>query len=270
MERRKIPRSGEEVPVIGLGTWRTFDVASDRARKPLGEVLERFSSAGGRLIDTSPMYGKAEEVIGELKDRVKQPFLATKVWTQGREAGIEQMKRSMRRLRATQIDLIQIHNLVDWRTHLQTLRQWKDAGRIRYLGITHYQNGAFPQLAEIMTNEEIDFVQLPLSAGMPDAEERMLPLAQSRRIAVIVNRPFEGGALLHDVRRKPVPPWAADFGSKSWSELFLRYIVSHPAVTCVIPATSNVDHLAENMRAGEGRMPSTKERASLRKLLSGK
>ena len=137
MQSRRIPKTGEELPVIGLGTWKTFDVASERGRRPLIEVLDRFSAAGGRLIDTSPMYGKAEEVVGELKSHVRQPFLATKVWTRGREAGIEQMKRSTRRLRATEIDLMQIHNLVDWQTHLQTLREWKRSGRIRYLGITH-------------------------------------------------------------------------------------------------------------------------------------
>jgi len=268
MQHRKIPKSGEEIPVIGLGTWRTFDVASERGRIPLGKVLDHFSTAGGRVIDTSPMYGKAEEAIGELQSHVKKPFIATKVWTRGREAGIEQMKRSMRFLRVTQIDLLQIHNLVDWHTHLQTLRNWKSAEKVRYIGVTHYQTAAFPQLAEIMQTEDIDFVQLPLSIELPDAEQRLLPLAQSKRIAVIVNRPFEEGALLRKVRSKPLPPWAADFESKSWSELFLRYIVSHPAVTCVIPATGNVEHLAENMRAGEGRMLSMEERTRLRKLVT--
>ena len=269
MEQRKIPKTNEDLPVIGLGTWRTFDVASDRARRPLAEVARRFSELGGRAIDTSPMYGKAEEVVGELKTHVKEPFIATKVWTRGREAGIEQMKRSMRFLRATQIDLIQIHNLVDWRTHLLTLRNWKSNGLIRYIGVTHYQTAAFPQLAQIMSDEDIDFVQLPMSVELPEAEQRLLPLAQSRRIAVIVNRPFEEGALLRRVRSKPFPAWAAEFDSRSWSELFLRYIVSHPAVTCVIPATRSVEHIEENMRAGEGRMLSIAERTALRKRLSG-
>jgi len=257
----------EQLPVIGLGTWKTFDVASDRARRPLAEVARRFSELGGRVIDTSPMYGKAEEVVGELKSNVKEPFIATKVWTRGREAGIEQMKRSMRLLRATQIDLIQVHNLVDWRTHLLTLRNWKANGLVRYIGITHYQTGAFPQLAQIMSEEDIDFVQLPMSVEVPDAEERLLPLAKSRGIAVIVNRPFEAGRLLRRVARKPLPAWAAEFDCKSWSELFLRWIVSHPAVTCVIPATSSIEHLEQNMRAGEGRRLSMPERARLRKLL---
>ncbi|HEY8132757.1 MAG TPA: aldo/keto reductase [Thermoanaerobaculia bacterium] len=267
MHLRKIPRSGEELSVIGLGTWKTFDIASERGRRPLIEVVERFSAAGGRVIDTSAMYGRAEEVVGELKAHARQPFLATKVWTRGREAGIEQMKRSMRRLRATQIDLMQIHNLVDWRTHLVTLRQWKGEGHIRYLGVTHYQPGAFPQLAEIMQSEKIDFVQLPLSVAVTQAEEKLLPLAQSKGIAVLVNRPFESGSLLRDVRRKPLPPWAAEFDCRSWSEIFLRYVVSHPAVTCVIPATSNPQHLGENMRAGEGRILSMQERSRLRTLV---
>jgi diketogulonate reductase-like aldo/keto reductase len=269
MQSREIPKSKEQLPVIGMGTWRTFDIGSDRARKPLIDVVRRFSEFGGRLIDTSPMYGKAEEVVGEMRSHVKEPFIATKVWTRGREAGIEQMKRSKTLMRATQIDLIQIHNLVDWQTHMVTLRNWKANGLIRYIGVTHYQTGAFAQLAEIMNSEEIDFVQLPMSAELPDAEQRLLPLAQAKGVAVIVNRPFEEGGLLRRVRSKPLPQWAGEFDSRSWSELFLRYIVSHPAVTCVIPATSSVQHLEENMRAGEGRMLSMNERQRLRKLLSG-
>jgi diketogulonate reductase-like aldo/keto reductase len=261
---RKIPTSGEELPVIGLGTWQTFS----RATPALVEVLRRFSAAGGRVIDTSPMYGDAERVVGELETNVAQPFLATKVWTRGRENGIDQMQQSRRLLRTTQIDLMQIHNLVDWQTHLRTLREWKAAGHIRYIGITHYQAGAFPQLAEIMRTESIDFVQLPMSIGLPDAERTLLPLAQSQGIAVIVNRPFEEGALLRAAKRKPLPPWAAEFDAQSWSELFLRYIVSHPAVTCVIPATGNPDHLSENLREGEGPMLTMEERVRLRKLLT--
>jgi diketogulonate reductase-like aldo/keto reductase len=253
MHTRKIPKSGEEIPVIGLGTWNT----NLRA-----ELFRRFSALGGRVIDTSPMYGKAEEAIGALLSHVERPWIATKVWTRGREAGIEQMKRSMKLLRVTQIDLMQVHNLVDWQAHLPTLRRWKSAGNIRYLGITHYQTGAFPQLAQIMESEDIDFVQLPLSIELPDAEERLLPLAAERGIAVIVNRPFEEGALMRRVRNKPVPA-----GFASWSELFLRYIVSHPAVTCVIPATSSVEHLEENMRAGEAPILSIKERAELRRVV---
>lgn len=249
MQFRSIPKSGEQLPVIGLGTWQTFDV---RNAKPLVAVLDRFVDAGGRLIDTSPMYGRAEEVAGEIRGD-RELFIATKVWTRAREAGIAQMQRSMKLLRATQIDLMQIHNLVDWRVHLETLRRWKDEGRIRYIGITHYHAGAFADLESIMRSEDIDFVQLPMSAALPDAEERLLPLAQDRGIAVIVNRPFEGGSLVSD------------------PELLLRYVVSHPAVTCAIPATSNPEHLIENMRAGDAPPLSTRERVELRKrLLSGR
>jgi diketogulonate reductase-like aldo/keto reductase len=262
MHQRPIPKSNEQLPIVGLGTWQTFDVGqSERDRAPLVEVLRRFASAGGRVIDSSPMYGRAEEVAGELMSNLPQPFVATKVWTRGRESGIAQMRRSAKRLHAQQIDLMQIHNLLDWRTHLRTLHAWKAEGRVRYIGITHYTTSAFGDLESIMRSEEIDFVQLPLSIALPDAEERLLPLAQSRGIAVIVNRPFEGGSLF---RRQPLPDWAREFDSQSWSELFLRYVASHPAVTCVIPATSNPDHMNENLRAGEGRILSGGERAKLR------
>jgi diketogulonate reductase-like aldo/keto reductase len=261
MIQRRIPKSGEELPVIGLGTWQTFDVR-DAEREPLIEVLARFTAAGGKVIDTSPMYGRAEEVAGGL--RPAEAFVATKVWTRGREHGIEQMRRSMQLLRADRIDLMQIHNLVDWRTHLATLRAWKTEGRVRYIGITHYTTSAFRDLESIMREEEIDFVQLPMSIGVPDAEERLLPLAGDRGIAVLVNRPFEEGALLRNVRRKLLPDWARQYDAESWSELLLRWIVSHPAVTCVIPATRNPEHMSENVRAGEGRVLSMKERRELR------
>src|SRR5437763_16815857 len=217
MHHRPIPSSGELLPIIGLGTWQTFDVAGP-ARAKLVPVVDRFTAGGGRVIDTSPMYGRAEEAVGELKP--PDAFLATKVWTQGREHGVEQMERSMRLLRATRLDLVQIHNLVDWRTHLATLRAWKDEGRVRYIGITHYKTGAFAQLERILRDETLDFVQLPYSVGIPDAETRLLPLARERGVAVLVNRPFEEGALTRQFRGR--------------SELLLRWIVSHPAVTCAI------------------------------------
>jgi len=259
-----------QLPLIGLGTWQTFDVATKPEKERLAEVLRRFGAAGGRLIDTSPMYGRAEAVAGELMSNLPDPFVATKVWTRGRQHGIEQMERSMALLRTPSIDLMQIHNLVDWRTHLETLRRWKDEGRIRFIGITHYHTGAFGDLESIMRAESIDFVQLPMSVELPDAEDRLLPLAQSRGIGVIVNRPFEGGTLFRDVRHEPLPEWAAEFDSTSWSELFLRYVVSHPAVTCAIPATGNLEHLEENMRAGKGRVLTGGERAKLRAYLRRK
>jgi diketogulonate reductase-like aldo/keto reductase len=268
MITRTIPSTGEELPVIGLGTWKTFDVGSgEHVRAPLAEVLRRFAAAGGRLIDTSPMYGKAERVVGELVDNVPKPFIATKVWTRGREHGIAQMKESSTLLRTPRIDLMQIHNLLDWRTHLSTLRAWKEEGRIRYIGITHYTSSAFADLESILRAEPLDFVQLPLSIELPDAEPRLLPLAQSRGVAVLVNRPFEGGSLFRSVQRKVLPEWAAEFRSESWSELFLRYVVSHPAVTCAIPATGDPEHVVQNLRAGDGRTLTTGERARLRELV---
>ncbi len=265
MLNRPIPKTGEPLPVIGLGTWQTFDVGTgERERRPLVEVLDVFAKAGGRVIDSSPMYGRAEGVAGDLKGHVPGAFLATKVWTQGRNDGIAQMNRSFELLRTERIDLMQVHNLVDWRTHLATLREWKRAGRIRYLGVTHYQTGAFPQLASIMTEEDIDFVQLPFSVTLPDAETRLLPLATDRGIAVLVNRPFEAGRLFRNARTRELPRWAAPFGA-SWAEVFLRWIVSHPAVTCVIPATHDPRHMAEDLRAGEGATMTQRERDDLRK-----
>jgi diketogulonate reductase-like aldo/keto reductase len=268
LQTRAIPSTGEQIPVIGLGTWQTFDVGTaESERVPLAAVLRAFSDAGGRLIDSSPMYGDAEAMVGELRGTVKSPFIATKVWTSGRDRGIQEMERSARLLRSEVIDLMQIHNLLDWKTHLQTLNEWKNEGRIRYTGITHYQPGAFSKLEKIMRARSVDFVQLPFSIELPDAEERLLPLAASRGMAVIVNRPFEGGALFRNVLYKPLPEWAAEFDCQSWGELFLRWVVSHPAVTCAIPATRRPEHLQENVRAGEGRMLTSAERIRLRKLV---
>jgi diketogulonate reductase-like aldo/keto reductase len=266
MLTRTIAKTAESIPVIGLGTWQTFDAGeSERERRPLIEVLRRFAAVGGTLIDSSPMYGRAEAVVGDLKDNVPGAFLATKVWTRGREAGIEQMKRSMQLLRVRQIDLMQIHNLVDWKTQLATLREWKRMGRIRYNGVSHYQTAAFPQLASIMESEDVDSVQLPYSITLPDAEKRLLPLAIDRGIAILVNRPFEAGAIFRSARSRPVPAWAAEFGCSSWAEIFLRWIISHPAVTCAIPATSNPLHVSENLQAGQGRVLTATERDELRR-----
>ena len=268
MLNRIIPKTEEPVPVIGLGTWQTFDVGnSDRERGPLIEVLRRFAAAGGKLIDSSPMYGKAEGVAGDLKENVPGVFLATKVWTRGRDQGVDQMRRSMDLLRSRKLDLMQVHNLLDWQTQLATMREWKRAGRIRYIGVTHYQTAAFPQLAGIMENEDIDFVQLPYSIALPDAEKKLLPLAQKKRIAVLVNRPFEAGDLFRNTKSKALPPWAGDFNCASWAEIFLRWIIAHEAVTCVIPATGNPLHVAENLRAGEGLL-TMKQRDELRRRLN--
>jgi aryl-alcohol dehydrogenase-like predicted oxidoreductase len=259
MLTRKIPRSGEAVPAIGLGTWQTFDVGADPAeRAPLAEVLRRFLAGGGTLIDSSPMYGRAEEVVGDLLARAKppaRPFLATKVWTRGREAGEAQLEASVRRMRARPLDLAQVHNLLDVETHLPTLRAWKAAGRIRYLGITHYTASAFDDLERLLRAGPVDFVQLPYSVATRGAEARLLPAAAETGTAVLVNRPFEEGELFRRVKGRPLPDWAAELGCTAWSQVFLKFILAHPAVTCVIPATSKPAHLDENLRAGHGPLP---------------
>jgi len=257
--RRPIPRSGESLPVIGIGTWQTFDVGGDQtARAPLREVLREFTRFGGSVIDSSPMYGSSEGVAGDLTAELKlrkQLFIATKVWTSGRDAGIRQMEQSFQRLRAERIDLMQVHNLVDWRTHLATLRRWKEQGKIRYIGVTHYTASAYDDLARVLESEEIDFVQLNYSVAEREAERRLLPLAADRRIAVLANRPFAGGPLFRKVRDKPLPPWAKEIGCATWAQFFLKFVISHPAITCAIPATSKVAHLTDNMQGGAGNIP---------------
>ncbi len=265
MLERSIPSSGEKLPVIGLGTWQTFDVGASAAeRAPLEEVLRSFVKLGGKLVDSSPMYGRAEAVLGELAAKLELPlFLATKIWTTGREAGIESMQRSLDLLRTKRLDLMQVHNLVDLPTHLPTLRAWKEEGKLRYLGITHYTAGSHAEVARVLANEPIDFVQINYSLMEREAEERVLPLAQERGVAVIINRPFGGGGLFPRVRAQPLPEWAAEFGCKSWAQFFLKWIVAHPAVTCAIPATSNPRHLADNMTAGTGPLPNEQMRARM-------
>lgn len=265
MITRPIPKSGELLPIIGLGTWQTFDVDDHDtpALEKLATVLRMLFDAGGKVIDSSPMYGRAEAVTGALVATMharERAFLATKVWTSGREAGVAQMRRSAELLRTRTIDLMQIHNLVDWPKQLATLRKMKEAGQVRYIGITHYTPSAFADLAGIVEREEIDFVQLPYSIDQREAEQRMLPLAAERRVAVLVNRPFGGGGLFRRVRGKTLPPWVAEFGCASWAQFFLKFIVSHPAVTCVIPATAEPSHLADDLEAGCSPMPAAAAR----------
>ncbi len=269
MITRPIPATGEAMPVIGLGTWQTFDVGSDAAaRQPLRQVLQLLIDAGGRMIDSSPMYGSAEAVTGDLLAQMgarPKTFLATKVWTTGRERGIEQMRRSAELLRTDVIDLMQIHNLVDWRTQLATLRQMKEEGRIRYIGITHYTSGALAELARILESEkDIDFVQLGYSIASRDAETRLLPVAEARRVAVIVNQPFEQGGLFRRVRGSALPAWAGEIGCTSWAQFFLKYILGHKAVTCVIPATADPNHMADDLAAGLGALPDDRQRQRMR------
>jgi aryl-alcohol dehydrogenase-like predicted oxidoreductase len=267
MLTRQIPTSGEVVPAIGLGTWQTFDVGRDAAKRAeLQEVLRTFLELGGRLVDSSPMYGSAEEVVGDLVGALgvrPELVIATKVWTSGRAEGIRQMEASMRKLRTETIDLMQVHNLVDVSTHLDTLQGWKHDGRVRYVGVTHYTASAHEAVAQIVATRPLDVVQINYSVGEREAERRLLPLAQERGVGVIVNRPFGGGGLLRRLRGRPLPAFAAELGCESWSELLLKFVVSHPAVTCVIPATSQATHLRENMKAGAGPLPDQELRAQI-------
>jgi len=271
MLTRKIPSTGEPIPAVGLGTWQTFDPPSLDAPSlgPLEQILQTFFDLGGRVVDSSPMYGKAEQVTGDLSTRLKindRLFIATKVWTRGKDAGVKQMESSFQKLgRANdggKLDLIQVHNLVDWQTHLATLRQWKEQGRVRYIGITTSVVSAFDQMARIMSSEPIDFVQLNYSLATRDAEQRLLPLARDKRIAVLVNRPFEEGALFSKVKGKELPEFARAFAG-SWAEAFLKFILANESVTSVIPATDKVTHLRDNMNAGSGRLPMAEERKKL-------
>jgi aryl-alcohol dehydrogenase-like predicted oxidoreductase len=271
--QRRILRTGESLPVLGLGTWQTFDAdKAEASRAPLREVLREFVRLGGGVVDSSPMYGQSETVVGDLAAELgvqKQLFLATKVWNRGRDASIRQMEESFRRLRAERIDLMQVHNLVDWRTHLVTLRRWKEQGKIRYIGVTHYTENAYDELARVVEAEELDFVQLNYSIAERQAERRLLPLATERRLAVLVNRPFAQGALFRKVRGKVLPPWAAEIGCASWAQVFLKFVISHPAVTCAIPATSKVQHLLDNLHAGQDPLPDAAMRERIARHVSG-
>ncbi len=259
MQRRAIPSTGELLPVVGCGTWRTFDVGSNPAdRAPLAEVLKVLFEAGGSVIDSSPMYGQAERVVGDLLAAAgtrDKAFLATKVWTSGRDNGIRQMNDSMRLLRTDRIDLMQIHNLVDWRSHLPTLRAWKQEGRLRLLGVTHYTPSAHAELESVLRAEPWDFVQINYALDDRAVERRLLPLAAERGIAVIVNQPFGGGGLLRKLLPRTLPEWAGEIGCTSWAQLLLKFVLAHPAVTCVIPGTSRPQHMRDNVQAGFGAYP---------------
>lgn len=272
--RKPIPSSGEMLPVIGIGTSRVFDVSGSGAElQGLLEVLAALQAFDHAMIDTSPMYGNAERVVGELLPRLPRParfFLATKVWTQGRRAGIEQMNTSFRLLGTDVIDLMQIHNLLDWRTHIETLREWKAAGRIRYIGITHYHEGAHDDLMRVMRElPDLDFLQVNYSLLEPEAERRLLPLAQERGVAVIANRPFARGAWFDLTRGHPLPGWAREAGIGSWAQFALKWIVSHPAITCAIPGTAKVRHMLDNMQAGQGALLDAQMRGRMRRLIEG-
>ena len=271
MATRPIPRTGEELPVIGLGTWQTFDPPrrTPEALTPLEATLLALRGAGGRVVDSSPMYGASESIAGELAERAglgDALFWATKVWTRGEAEGVRQMEESARLLRRRRIDLLQVHNLVDWRTHLATLRRWQAEDRVRYVGVTHYQTSAFAELERIVTSERIDFVQLPYSVAVRDAEQRLLPAAQDAGLAVLVNLPFGGGGLLRRLSGEPLPTSVREWAA-SWPQALLKFVLAHPAVTCVIPGTGNPRHMADDAAAGTGRLPDAVERAALLRAL---
>lgn len=262
MNTRKVISTGKMLPVVGVGTWQSFDVGeSSTERNPLKEVLKILVEHGGSVIDSSPMYGRSEKVVGELtaeleiKDKI---FEATKVWTTGREEGIDQMYTSMNLMGANPMDLMQVHNLVDWKVHLRTLQKWKEEERISNIGITHYHKGGYAEMEKIMKTEKIDFIQINYNLAVRDAAERILPLAKDKGIAVIINRPYEGGSLFKKMKGKAIPTWAKEFEAESWGQIFLKFILAHPAVHCVIPGTSKAKHMKDNVQAGFGEYPNQK------------
>jgi len=248
-----------------VGTWETFDIDSNvQELRLLKEVLLMLKEKGGKVIDSSPMYGLSEQNVGSLTTELTmndQFFLATKVWTQGKEKGIEQMNHSLSVMKRSQLDLMQIHNLVDWKTHIKTLRDWKEQGKIRYIGITHYQESAYAELENILNSEPIDFLQVNYNLANRKAAARLLPLAHEKKVAVIISQPFAYGKLFQQSKGKTLPAWAADVDCRSWAQFFLKFIVAHPAVTCVIPGTGNPDHMLDNLAAGFGRLPDERQQA---------
>ena len=258
MLKRVIPSSGEELPVIGLGTSRVFDI--ERSKNELNvreKILDIFYENGGRLIDTSPMYGMSEEIIGITAKKYIEKnrfFLATKVWTEGRDNGMRQIEESFQKMRTDKISLIQVHNLLDWKTQIKTLRSLKDEGRIDYIGITHYKSNAFDEMIKIMKAEKVDFAQFNYSMGEREAEQKILPFCKDNGIATLINRPFMRGRLFREAQEKKLPSWVTDYDIDSWGQFFLKYIISHDAVTNIIPATSKPKNMLDNARAGMGRM----------------
>ena len=273
MVTRRIADRDEALPVIGMGSSNTFDVGNDPAqRAPLREVLQLFAGAGGAVIDTSPMYGRSEQVLGDLiaELRLRPKFwLATKVWTRGRAEGSAQIAESMRLLRTARLELLQIHNLLDWQEHVPTLRTMQGDGKLRYTGITHYRADAHAEVERVLREERFDFLQINYSLAERDAERSLLPYCQERGVAVLANRPFADGALFDRVRGKQLPPWAGEIGCSSWAQFFLRYAASHPAVTCVIPATAKPRHMQDNAAAGAAPLPDANQRARMAEYFAG-
>ncbi len=265
MIMRAIPSTGESLPAVGIGTWETFDVDESVTNelRQLKETLSVLNQKGGRVVDTSPMYGFSEKNVGKISTDLginQKLFLATKVWTTGKERGIGQMTNSLSLMKRDRLDLIQIHNLVDWQTHIKTLRDWKEKGKVRYIGISHYREDAYADMEHILKTESIDFIQVNYNMTERLSAERILPLAQEKKVAVIINQPFGVGKLFDRVKGKKLPAWASEFDCKSWAQFFLKYIISHPAVTCAIPGTGNPEHMLDNIQACYGRLPDEKQR----------
>jgi diketogulonate reductase-like aldo/keto reductase len=272
MLKRIIPSSGEELPVIGMGTWQKFDVRNKLSYPTLREVLTRLHLAGGTLIDSSPMYGSAEKVIGDLTSEMPAAnnfFYATKVWTSGLQQGIRQLEQSMKKMLRPTTDLVQVHNLLDWRTHIAQLKKMKEMGKIRYIGITHYADSSHDELENVMRQEVIDFVQFNYSIFSRHAEKRLLDAAADRGVATLINLPFGSGRHFEKVKHKALPSWAKELEIESWSSYFLKFIIAHPGVTCVIPATGNSDHMTDNLKAGSGILPGPTERNKMVELVAG-
>jgi diketogulonate reductase-like aldo/keto reductase len=267
--KKAIPSTGELIPTIGLGTWITFNVGNDEnLRAARAQVMQTFFDRGGTMIDSSPMYGSSEAVIGYGLERIKNKaalFSAGKVWTVFKTLGVNQMEASRRYWGVERFDLMQVHNLLDWSTHLETLKEMKAQGRLRYIGITTSQGWRHGALEEIMRTQPIDFVAFSYNIIDRDVEERLLPVAAERGIAVIVNRPFQEGVLIDRMKHHPLPPYAAEIDCANWAQFLLKFVISHPAVTCAIPATRRVDHMEENMGAMRGRLPDARMRARMAK-----
>ena len=271
LHTRSIPSSGEQIPIVGLGTSDAFETASGADPAPQRRVLRAYFERGGRLIDTAPSYGNAEAVVGRLAHDLEirdELFIASKVDRSGEQAGVARMESSQQRLGGRPLDLLQVHNLIDVERQLTTLKRWKEAGRVRYIGITHYRTDAFDDLAKLMRTHDLDFVQFNYSILTPEAERRLLPLAAERGQAVLVNRAYEDGRWFSLVADRTLPGWTREFDCASWGQFALKYVLAHPAVTCVIPATSKIDHLIDNMGAGIGRLPDAAQRARMRELVA--
>lgn len=270
---RRIPSSGEAIPILGMGSWITFNVGDNRRERAIRvKVLDEFFAGGGGMIDSSPMYGSSETVIGYCLSQLppqERLFAATKVWTRTKTLGLLQMKNSERLWGRRPLDLIHVHNLLDWLTHLETLNEWKVSGRLRYTGVTTSHGRRHALLEQVMASEPLDFVQFTYNIEDREAEKRLLPLAAERGLGVIINRPFRRGALIDRLERKPLPDFAGEIGCETWPQFLLKFIISHPAVTCAIPATSNPAHMRENLVAGRGAMPDAAMRRRMAQYVEG-